>query len=75
MNPRTLVQITLALLAHNGTITNDEAADLLHKANNGFEGQVLDELSLEQMIELLDNPEPPKPSRIFDVPEPPKIIT
>lgn len=75
MNPRTLVQITLALLAHNGTITKEQAADLLHKANNGFEGQVLDELSLEQMIDLLDNPEPPKPSSLFETPEPPRIIT
>jgi hypothetical protein len=71
MNPKTLTSMILALLAVNGTITDEQAATMLTQAGEAFTGQVLDELSLQQMVDLLKNPEPP---RTLEVPDHPKII-
>lgn len=71
MNPRTLTQMVLALMVANKMLTGEEAAELLTKAGQAFADQILDELSLEQMIDLLDNP----PERSFiETPDTPKLI-
>jgi hypothetical protein len=72
MNPKTLTKMILALLAYNGNMTQEKAVELLNKADDAFHDQVLDELSIEQMLDLLNNPEPPQ---IIETPDTPLILT
>ncbi len=71
MNPRTLTQMILALLASAGIVTDEDAHTLLDRAGRAFSTQVLDDLSLQQMIDMLNNPEDPP---IIETPDTPKIL-
>lgn len=73
MNPKTLTTILLAMLVHNGNMKEEEAIMLINAAGTAFDGLVLDDMTLPEMVEALDNPQPrPKPA--IETPDTPKLI-
>jgi hypothetical protein len=54
MNPKTTTAVILALLVHNGTMTEDEAQTLLNKAGESFAGYNLDDFGLAELVGLLN---------------------
>lgn len=75
MNPKTTTAVILALLVHNGNMTEDEAKELLNKAGASFAGLVLDDLSLSEMVGLLNGEPVEQAERSqLEVPDKPKLI-
>jgi hypothetical protein len=75
MNPKTTTAVILALLVHNGNITEPEATELLQKAGESFSGLVLDDLSLGEMVGLLNGEQVEQAERSqLEVPDTPKLI-
>jgi hypothetical protein len=75
MNPKTTTAVILALLCHNGNMTETEATELLQKAGESFSGLVLDDLSLGEMVGLLNGEQVEQAERSqLEVPDVPKLI-